>query len=478
VTDEKDLDPADWFAAQLGQQPESGVQDEPEPPDAPVAPPAAPSAPHGAPPPELAGPFAPGPVSHVPLVPASPLTPTPAPSDQPAAFNWGLTPGAGRDDEPAPAATPPPDPGGASPAGSADEPAPAAPLPPLIPAEPAIVPWTPPAAAAAPPPFAAEPAIVPWTPPPANAAPPLVEPSASAPVDYGPPTAAFTPEAESWQTPSFDPSLEGATTALAPEPVGTDLPVDESLESSALDSLFGEAQFREYAEEPLLVPRGGAAPYSADGFASAAGTLVAQPIALPAGGGRPPRGPIPRTQFVLLWVAGGLVAAIALVGLFVLGTRIAATLGPSPAVVASPGPDATAPALPATGPLPPGEHAWDALRGGECVEPFESAWQDAYTVVDCTSPHAAQLVTRATFPESDGAPYSSQEELEARTPDLCTAPTVIDYAAVGGITDLQVLSAFAADQAEWDDGHRDYFCFATRSSGEKLTTSIAVANGP
>lgn len=411
-------------------------------------------------------------ISHVPLVPASPLTPTApplVPADQPTAFSWGLAPGGAADAalQPQPQSYPPAD---VTPPGPPPPPPTAAahPAPVAPPDEPAIVPWTPPSEV-----VAALPA----------APPPLVEPAAAslpgpaAPAfDFGPPTAAFTVDPDTWSTPPFDPALEGATEALAAEPVGTDLPEHESLAPNALDSLFGESQFREYVDEPLLVPALGAT--AAPLIVPSSGTLVAQPLVVPQGGERPPRGPIPRTQLVLMWVAGGLAAAIALVGLFVLGTRIAETLGPSPAVVASPDPDATAPALPATGPLPPGDHSWDAMRGGECVEPFESAWQDRYAVVDCATPHAAQLVARATFLESEGAAYPGPEELEARTPELCTAPTAIDYAAVGGITDLQVLASFAADEAEWAEGHRDYFCFAHRSSGEKLTGSIGAPAGP
>ena len=60
---------------------------------------------------------------------------------------------------------------------------------------------------------------------------------------------------------------------------------------------------------------------------------------------------------------------------------------------------------------------------------------------------------------------------------LCTAPGVIDVKAVSGMADLQVQGAYPATAEQWDAGARDYYCFASRSSGEKLTASIAGA-GP
>lgn len=426
-------DPDDWFAAKFGAKPE-----EPEQRDAGSVP--------------VSNSDAAPPATQVPIVPASPLTPTAPPADEPVAFAWGLAPGGGAHGLSEP--TPPP--GAPEPA---PEPAPGQAAQPAMP-----TPTRHPAHDAPAPPD--EPAIVPWTPPTATP-PPLVEPTGPATADLGPPTAAFSPDLDSWTTPSFDPELEGAAEAFAPEPVGTDLPEDESLAPSAIDALFGDAQFREYDDQPLLLPPFGASPQP-----QAPGALVVQPVTVT----HAPTGGIPRTQRVLLWVAGGLLAAIALVGLFVLGTRLADTLAPSPEPVTLP--EATEPALPATGPLPPGEYAWELLRGGECVEPFESAWQEAYMVVDCAAPHAAQLVTRAAFADAAGSAYPGAEELAARAAELCAAPTVIDYAAAAGITDLQVLASFAADEAEWNAGHHDVFCFAHRASGEPLTASIAAAPPP
>jgi len=254
----------------------------------------------------------------------------------------------------------------------------------------------------------------------------------------------------------LDASLDGATEVLEAELVGVTPPVDESLEPSALDSLFGEGQFADYEGQSMIqVP----------------------PRPPRDGKGKKPRepmGPIPRNQKILMWVAGGLVAALALVALFMLGTRLA-QLQPAPAVAPSPTPSASATGSPVVlGPVEPGEYVWDELLGGECLEPWESAWQDRYTVVDCTKPNTAQMVHKGEFDDLGDAPYPGVEELSKRINLLCTAPTIIDYAVAGAAKDIQVTASFAADAEDWNDGNRTYYCFVNRSSGEQFTASISL----
>ena len=329
-------------------------------------------------------------------------------------FPWGLTPGGGAAAEEPPA------------------PQPSTPEPPVVEPPPALPPAPPPAAYDPAPTQAFTP--YPVTPP---------EPA---------PTEAFT------AFPPLDPAFEGATEALAPQPVGLPDPVDESVEASPLDSLFGEAAFVEYEAAPLLPPP----PRRQAPTATPGQELVVVPRAPKA-----PRAPIPRVQLILMAVAGGLVAVLALIALFLLGTRLS-HLFPPPAVVASaspsPSPSASGGPL-AAGPVAPGLYPWDALLGGECLDPFDSAWQDEYTVVPCTQPHAAQLV-QTVFP---GA-----EELQTRINLLCTATTVIDYAVAGTVLDLQVTASYAIDAEDWDDGNREYFCFVDRAGGEPLSASLVV----
>ncbi|MEQ1737865.1 MAG: large membrane associated protein, partial [Rhodoglobus sp.] len=238
------------------------------------------------------------------------------------------------------------------------------------------------------------------------------------------------------------------------EIVGLGAPHGEGVEASALDSLFGDTQFREYADDLITAPPPRTS--SDDG---------PRPP-------RPPRGPLPRTQKILMGIAGGLLAALVLVALFLLGTRLSDAVAPP---AATPTPTAT-PGLIVLpiGPVEPGDYPWDQLLGGECLEPYESAWQDSYTVVDCAIPHPAQMVYRGVFDDTSSALYPGLEELQKRINLLCTAPTVIDYAKAGAANDIQVEASFAVDATDWDDGNRTYFCFVSRAGGDDLTLSIAI----
>lgn len=290
--------------------------------------------------------------------------------------------------------------------------------------------------------------------PPAYETPPVYQPPAYQPPAYQPPV-----------VPPLDPAIEGVTEALRPQPVGPPDPVDESLEASPLDALFGEAAFVAYEEAPIIPPPPRRQPAAGPGQ-----ELVAVPTAP-----RPPRAPIPRVQKILMGVAGGLVAALALIALFVLGTRLSSAFPPPVAASASPSPSPVATGGPlAVGPIAPGPHAWDELLGGECLDPFESAWQDEYVVVPCAGPHAAQHVLRGVFDDPSGTVYPGLDELQSRIALLCASPTVIDLAVAGTVLDLQVTASFAVDAEQWDDGDRDFFCFVDRAGGEPLTGSLAV----
>lgn len=247
----------------------------------------------------------------------------------------------------------------------------------------------------------------------------------------------------------------------------------------ALDQLFGEQSFQEY--DDALIPavprserRAGRGSASATGDGSGDGS----------GGEATARAPLTQTQKVLLWVAGSLVAVLALVGVFVVGTRIPMLLGPAPGAepIASPtsSPTASSDARP-VGPVATGDWRWDELAGGECLEPYIDAWQEEYTVVDCATPHGGQLVLRAELPLADGAstagPYPGEEVLATQTLQLCSSAGVLDLNVAGAFADVVLQAAYPATEQEWDAGQRDYYCFVSRSSGEPLTASL-VGPGP
>ena len=312
-----------------------------------------------------------------------------------------------------------------------------------------------------------EPAVEPPVEPPA--APVVPEP----PVEQVVPDEPVAPEPEPapWEPgptqliPHVVPAEEPPAAATELFPVEPPFPVDPAPaadQDSAIDALFGETQFREY-EPSVLDPN--ERPFAA----RVAQTEPGSPDA-------PGRTGVSRTQKVLLSVAGGLVALLALVALFFVGTRLPALLGPAPAVVIStpsstPSPTSTAKPV---GPIANGVHPWTALLGGECLDPYTNPWAEKFTVVDCAKPHPAQMVFRGTFDTTADPTFPGAEKLQSQISLLCAAPGVINLAAAGACSDAQVQGSYPVNEAEWAEGEHDYFCFVSRSSGQPLTGSVAV----
>ena len=282
-----DFDPADWLASQFGEEePEKaprrrGMSSRQQP-----ARPADPTPPvEPAPPAPRAPFFADEPYSPPPVTPAAPPAPV-----QGGGFSWGLSPGG------------------------------AAPEPPVVPTPAGPPGWDTPTVAT---PGHRDPYV---------------------PNDPAPTVAFGGAGLARQEFPGFgapvDPAIDGVTEVLGAHPIGLDVPQDEGVEASPLDSLFGDSAFVEYEDAliPTLPPR-----------ASGGSELVVVD--------RPKvaqeRVPLPRVQRILMSVAGGLVAVLLLVVLFLAGQRIAANT-PAPAVAADPTPSASA--VPTVGPVPPGEY--------------------------------------------------------------------------------------------------------------------------
>ncbi len=271
-----------------------------------------------------------------------------------------------------------------------------------------------------------------------------------------PPAARMPSEpTQAWPIPPVAAGLAGAP----PEPSVPADPTEVFAQGEAIDRLFGESQFQEYEAEPLI----GRMP-------SGSRQRPARPALTGAG--------IGKTQKILMWVAGGLVAALALVVLFYFGTKLPGLLGPSPVDVALPTNTPTpTPTTKPVGPLPPGEYRWDQLLGGECLDPYNGPWVEKFTVVDCSQPHPAQLVARGEFTGDDGfnTPYPGMDSLQAQaTGLLCTSATVIDYAKASVYTDIEYEASFAVNATDWAKGDRDYYCFVSRSSGGAISGSLSV----
>ena len=258
---------------------------------------------------------------------------------------------------------------------------------------------------------------------------------------------------------SLDASLEGVTEVYGVHAVGLAEPVDEGLEASAIDVLFGHSP-----------ARGFHAGNSPDIGSSARDSLPGRSRAATAS-------TMPRTQKILIVVLGVLIAGLALVALFLLGMRIGENSAvPETTTAPTSKPSAIAPraSAAAVGPVAPGTYSWDELLGGECLTSYASPWQDSYTVVECASPHRGQLMMKFALPDAIGAPYPTPAALESTIIGRCSAPTVVDYVAAGAFADMQLEVAYPADSSEWDAGDRTALCFASRAGGEDLTGSLHV----
>ncbi len=230
----------------------------------------------------------------------------------------------------------------------------------------------------------------------------------------------------------------------------------------ALDALFGETRFQE--DEEGLVPAQGS-------FARRAAPKGTHAAWRPAA--------VSKAQKTLISVGGGVVAILALVALFLLGTKLPSLFPAKPAAAtSSPSPTRSATSTLTVAPIGPaaaGVHGWNELLGGECLAPYTSPWVEKFTVVDCAVAHPAQMVFRGTFDHTTTPTFRGTEALQMQISLLCTVPGVLDLAAAGQYADAQVQGSYPVTEAEWTAGQHDYFCFVSRSSGKSLTGSVAVA---
>jgi hypothetical protein len=71
------------------------------------------------------------------------------------------------------------------------------------------------------------------------------------------------------------------------------------------------------------------------------------------------------------------------------------------------------------------------------------------------------------------AAYPGADALAQQVGGRCAASGIIDLGAAAAYPNLQVQGTFPATEKQWKDGQRSYYCFATRTGGEPLTSSIA-----
>lgn len=180
-----------------------------------------------------------------------------------------------------------------------------------------------------------------------------------------------------------------------------------------------------------------------------------------------------RPRALVIGLVGAAVILL-VIGLFVIGTRLSAAFSsepaPTPTPTETPTPSVTPRVTVAAG---PGEHSWNVLGGGECLQPFTSPWAQTFTVVDCGTAHSAQLVYTNLVSTDPTAAFPGNSALTSQVMTLCHAAGIVNIAAASGYTDLQMQVAFPATKAQWASGQRSYYCFVNRSGGGTITGSIA-----
>jgi hypothetical protein len=205
-------------------------------------------------------------------------------------------------------------------------------------------------------------------------------------------------------------------------------------------------------------------------------------------------GSSPRDRRILLYAGIGVAFVIVLIVLFFFGKAIATNAADVPSAVAptttsshspsaapskSPSAAPAAPATPAapapavSGPAAPGTHPWSDLHGGECLASFQNAWQQTYDVVDCATPHAAQLVSTGALAGAAGSAFPGVKALDGLMGARCQGPSAINLGAAKAYSDIQVSASYPATADQWAAGARSYYCFVNRSGGGPLTGSLA-----
>jgi hypothetical protein len=185
----------------------------------------------------------------------------------------------------------------------------------------------------------------------------------------------------------------------------------------------------------------------------------------------------------MLVVAGAMLLVLLLIALFIVGRTAmhptaAGTPTPTPSKSATPTPTPTPTATAAaTGPQAPGKHPWNSLRGGECLQPFTTAWAETFTVVDCATPHAGQMVYTGVFSADSKAAFPGADQLASQINVLCSRPGVLNLGAAGQYDDAQVQGSYPVTDKQWKSGQRSYYCFVSRASGQPITGSLA-GSGP
>lgn len=170
------------------------------------------------------------------------------------------------------------------------------------------------------------------------------------------------------------------------------------------------------------------------------------------------------------------IAVAVLVAAFFAGSRLAAN-GAVPAVVRTSAPAArsappsrtpTPTPTPTAGPIEAGVHPWQALLGGECLDPYRSPWQTTYAVVACSVKHAGQLTRRVRLKGDD---YPGAPALIATLSLSCSGSAAVTLSSAARYSDLRTAFSYPTED-QWRAGDTVGYCFTSRAAGAAMTGSV------
>ncbi|WP_104101959.1 septum formation family protein [Arthrobacter sp. 08Y14] len=108
------------------------------------------------------------------------------------------------------------------------------------------------------------------------------------------------------------------------------------------------------------------------------------------------------------------------------------------------------------------------LDAGACLADFTGVNEPA-TVVTCETPHNAQLVAAATYPDSDEFPGT--EALSERATEICSQVRYSEALTESPDLELQENKVIPTRES-WEDGDRRIDCFVVSSKEADLTASL------
>lgn len=174
-----------------------------------------------------------------------------------------------------------------------------------------------------------------------------------------------------------------------------------------------------------------------------------------------------RARRTLAWILGLLLISIggAVGGFWIAGhTSIAI-----PFLESSTAPTLTPSQTPSPTPTYPQSKVWTSLVNRDCLANLQNAWQSRYEVVDCDSPHRAQVVVSSVLPNT--ATFPGQLALAHTVAKLCDVRKIVDSGRFSNLSQLTVVWNYPVTHDQWLSTPI-YQCIVVAPGNSQLTESV------